>query len=522
MLSDLDVPTVEQVLAIEDRHHVVLFDGVCNFCDKSVQFIADRDHRNVFRFASLQSEATELLRTKYAIPTNIDTVCLIHNGRLYTHSSAVLRIALHLGALWPLLAVFLVIPRFLRDAWYGVIARSRYRFWGTKEICRLPTPEDADRFLAEPTPEQVSEHVKNSIMTKMRHREASWLRKILPQSTRNEIAEYRSGKKIAYPLAPALYVIDVIRAVLFQFQKWRVGQRASGVAFFIIIGFVPTVMMLVVATELVGLTDVIGEFVIDAIITNYIPLERAKALETINEWVSNARTTVAGGLGLLFMGMAAMNVFGGVYSLVNDLWQVPVRGRLAHKIGAAFLALLLVPSALGASTWLTAQVGGIQYVGALASRLISFALIFAIAYVGLRITARVKVERKSAAIAAAFGAFAFEIAKTIFAFYIHELVEGSWFVIYGAIFLFPVFMLWNFVAAMIVAGTASLGWVIQNPSEAFYDAGISCPHTADLERGAAPAPELPCLEDEFFGATDLADEDCEMPETPRPAATDAT
>lgn len=470
--------TAESLLAIDDNHLVVLFDGVCHFCDRSVQFIADRDPHGVFKFASLQSDAAALLRTQYAIPDDLDSICLIHAGRLYTHSSAVLRIARHLGSLWPLLTIFLLLPRVIRDAVYCFVARHRYRLWGKRETCRLPTAEDAGRFLVDPPPDVLRARVENKWMTAVRQREASWVRKLLPKSTRTQIEQYRNGIRVPHPLAALLYVVDVVRAVLFQFEKWRVGQRASGVAFFIIIGFVPTVMMLVVATEMVGLTNAIGEFVVDAIITNYIPLERAKALETINEWVNNARTTVAGGIGLIVTSMAALNVFGGVYSLVNDLWQVPVRGRLAHKLGAAFLALLLVPTALGMSTWLTAQVGGIQVIGPLASRLISFALIFTIAFIGLRITARAKVEPKTAAIAAAVGAFAFEVGKTIFAIYIREMVQGSWFAIYGAIFLFPVFMLWNYITAMIVAATASLAWVLQNPGEAFYDAGIASPLAA--------------------------------------------
>lgn len=326
-------------------------------------------------------------------------------------------------------------------------------------------------------------------ITAIRGRDASVLSKILPTSVQRQLQAYRDGEEIAEPLASIVFVLDVIRALLFQFERWRVSQRAAGVAFYLLIGFVPMIMMLVVATELIGLTDVVGEFIVDAIITNYIPIERSKALETIGSWVNNARTTIAGGIGLIGLGFAALNAFNGLYSLMNDLWQVPIRGRFAHRLRTAFSALFFIPATLFASTWLTTRFGGLHIIGPFASRFIAWLLVFVMAMFGLKVIIRLKVHWRSAAIAAAVGALAFEGAKTVFAFYVGEMLQGTWFAIYGAIFLFPVFLLWNLFTANIVAATASLGWIIQNPDEAFYDAGIPSPFSRELrERSSTETP----------------------------------
>lgn len=467
--------------AMSANRTIVLFDGVCHFCDSTVQFLLKRDRKKHFVFSPLQSEATDFLRRCYAIPDDMDTVVVIDRGKLFLRSDALLRIAWRLGGLWSLLVVLWVIPRFLRDQAYCLFARHRYRWFGQKDVFMLPTVEQQRRFLVPATSDDSPSSMTNKFVNAIRRRTPSAWRRLLPPSTRAKVEAYRNGQRLAQPLASLIFFIDIVRAVLFQFERWRVSQRAAGVAFFLLIGFVPMVMMLVVATELVGLTDVVGEFVVDAIITNYIPIERSKALETINQWVNNARTTIAGGIGLLAMAFAALNVFNGLYALINDLWQVPIRGRFAHRMGAAFSSLILVPAALFASTWLTARVGGYRIIGPAASRLIAVALIFIIALLGLKLIARAKVQWRSALIAAAVGAVAFELSKTVFAFYVQEMLQGSWFAIYGAIFLFPVFLLWNLVAATIVAATASLGWVIQNPGEAFYDAGIASPYSLELK-----------------------------------------
>lgn len=129
-------------------HPVVLFDGVCNLCNGSVQFILKRDPQARFRFASLQSEAGRSLLVEHGLdPDALSSVVVVEDGRVWQESSAALRIARHLPGAWKLLRVFTVIPRPLRDAVYRLIARNRYRWFGKSETCWLPTPELKGRFL---------------------------------------------------------------------------------------------------------------------------------------------------------------------------------------------------------------------------------------------------------------------------------------------------------------------------------------------------------------------------------------
>jgi predicted DCC family thiol-disulfide oxidoreductase YuxK len=129
-----------------DQHPVVLFDGVCNLCNGSVVFIIRRDPRGVFRFAPLQSPAAAALLGERvgALP---DSLVLIENGRVYTQSTAVLRVARRLRQPWPLVSALIVLPAPLRDWLYAWIARNRYRWFGRREVCMVPTPELQARFL---------------------------------------------------------------------------------------------------------------------------------------------------------------------------------------------------------------------------------------------------------------------------------------------------------------------------------------------------------------------------------------
>jgi len=127
---------------------IILFDGVCNFCNASVNFILKRDPKGIFRFTPLQSEAGQNLLKKFGLSTDdLDTMLLIDGDKHYTRSSAGLRIAARLSGLWPIFAVFLIVPKFLRDIVYKVIAKNRYRWWGKRDTCMIPTPEMKDRFL---------------------------------------------------------------------------------------------------------------------------------------------------------------------------------------------------------------------------------------------------------------------------------------------------------------------------------------------------------------------------------------
>ena len=128
---------------------IVLFDGVCNLCNGSVQFLIKRDREALFRFASLQSETGQKLQADLGMDSQaLDSVILVEDGRWYKESDAALRIARNLPGAWQLLTAFRIIPRPLRDAAYRLIARNRYRWFGKTETCWLPTPELRGRFLA--------------------------------------------------------------------------------------------------------------------------------------------------------------------------------------------------------------------------------------------------------------------------------------------------------------------------------------------------------------------------------------
>ncbi len=127
---------------------IVLFDGVCNLCNGSVQFLLRRDRRRRFRFAALQSAAGQALLEEYGLPTQIlPTIVVLEGGQARVRSDAALHLARRLPWPWPALAVFRILPRPLRDALYDFVARHRYRWFGRTESCMLPTPDVADRFL---------------------------------------------------------------------------------------------------------------------------------------------------------------------------------------------------------------------------------------------------------------------------------------------------------------------------------------------------------------------------------------
>ncbi|ARF17328.1 thiol-disulfide oxidoreductase DCC family protein [Sporosarcina ureae] len=131
------------------RNRIILFDGECNFCDASVQFIIKRDPYKHFSFASLQDDVGRKLRKDYQIPDNVDSLVLIENGKAYTKSGAALRIAKKLDGLWHLAFLFVVIPPAIRDIAYDYISTNRYKWFGKKELsCMLPSPEERQRFIS--------------------------------------------------------------------------------------------------------------------------------------------------------------------------------------------------------------------------------------------------------------------------------------------------------------------------------------------------------------------------------------
>lgn len=127
---------------------LILFDGVCNVCNGFVTFILPRDRRNQFQFGSLQSRtAAEVLPNFPLAPRDVSTVILIEEGKMFTRSTAVLRIARKLGGLWSLAYPFIVIPTFIRDGLYELVARHRYRIFGKREACMIPKPEWKEKFV---------------------------------------------------------------------------------------------------------------------------------------------------------------------------------------------------------------------------------------------------------------------------------------------------------------------------------------------------------------------------------------
>jgi predicted DCC family thiol-disulfide oxidoreductase YuxK len=133
---------------------IILFDGVCNLCNGFVQFIIEHDPAGRFQFTALQSEAGQALLRLHGLNsltpgTDPDSIQLLEDGRLYSHSTAVLRIARRLGGGWVLLAApGWLLPATVRDALYRFVARNRYRWFGRQEACWLPTPALRARFLS--------------------------------------------------------------------------------------------------------------------------------------------------------------------------------------------------------------------------------------------------------------------------------------------------------------------------------------------------------------------------------------
>ncbi|HKI89510.1 MAG TPA: thiol-disulfide oxidoreductase DCC family protein [Draconibacterium sp.] len=124
------------------NHLLVLFDGVCNLCNGTVDFIIKRKSKIQFLFVALQSEAGKKLVEKYNIPSEIDSVILINDNNVFTESEAVLEIVRFLPYPWKLATAFKIIPKKWRDKMYKWIAKNRYRWFGKKTSCRLPSPEE--------------------------------------------------------------------------------------------------------------------------------------------------------------------------------------------------------------------------------------------------------------------------------------------------------------------------------------------------------------------------------------------
>lgn len=126
---------------------IILFDGECNFCDQSVQFIIKRDMKGLFKFASLQSDVGKELLKIFSTPKDLDSFVLIEDNNCYFKSTAALRVCKNLKGAWKLPYILLAVPRPIRDFFYGIIAKNRYKWFGKKENCMLPSSEERERFL---------------------------------------------------------------------------------------------------------------------------------------------------------------------------------------------------------------------------------------------------------------------------------------------------------------------------------------------------------------------------------------
>lgn len=146
--------TTETTAAPQLKQPVVFFDGYCGLCDRTVNFLLRRDRDKRLLFSPLQGETFESIRQKHPELENVNSVILAEpdeandeNVTWHVRSEATLRAIRYLPAPWKWAGIFRFVPRFLRDAVYKVIAKNRLKIWGERETCRLPTPEERDRFL---------------------------------------------------------------------------------------------------------------------------------------------------------------------------------------------------------------------------------------------------------------------------------------------------------------------------------------------------------------------------------------
>ena len=135
-------------IALMKQQPLILFDGICNLCNSVVKFVIKKDPRAVIQFVPLQSPIGRLYLRQYGLPAeDIKSFVFIQDGKAYTRSTAALKIARHLKGLWPLFYGFIIVPVFIRDGIYNWVAQNRYKWFGVREECMIPTPEMKARFL---------------------------------------------------------------------------------------------------------------------------------------------------------------------------------------------------------------------------------------------------------------------------------------------------------------------------------------------------------------------------------------
>jgi len=130
-----------------DNESVIFFDGICNYCNAMVNFAIRNDKKASLKFSPLQSFAGKQMMKEFKIPAEVDSIIFLDKGKVYTHSDAAIRITKYLR--WPSKAfyAFIIVPQFVRQPLYKWVARNRYRWFGKKEKCMVPTPDVKARFL---------------------------------------------------------------------------------------------------------------------------------------------------------------------------------------------------------------------------------------------------------------------------------------------------------------------------------------------------------------------------------------
>lgn len=131
-----------------NQQPIILFDGVCNFCNSAVNFVLKKNAKNNILFTPMQSEAGQKLLQHYNLPVDdMQSFVFIDEGKVNKQSTAALKVCRHLRGLWPLCYGFIIVPKFIRDGVYNWIAKNRYKWFGMKQSCMIPTPDVKARFL---------------------------------------------------------------------------------------------------------------------------------------------------------------------------------------------------------------------------------------------------------------------------------------------------------------------------------------------------------------------------------------
>jgi predicted DCC family thiol-disulfide oxidoreductase YuxK len=150
VLQGRSLSKAEAVTQLDEMTDIVIFDGECNLCARSVQFILRHEARPRFKFSPLQSAAgARILAAHGFLTTDVNSFVLVSDGKVYTRSAAALRIAREFKGPWQLLRILWLVPRPLRDLLYDFVARNRYSWFGRSESCLVPTPELSARFISD-------------------------------------------------------------------------------------------------------------------------------------------------------------------------------------------------------------------------------------------------------------------------------------------------------------------------------------------------------------------------------------